>query len=105
MTTHYGVWSDEAEEWWNVGNGVFHTMMMGLAKAQAMVTRAIWKKVVGERMGWHWEVRAIGEDGLPASEPPLLTEEQKRTRLRAASHECAVCEDVATKFDNQRRGP
>ena len=99
MTTHYGVWSGEGNEWWHIGQEIFHTASWGLAKAQAMVTNALWKSIVlGERMGWHWEARAIGEDGLPVTREQWqqITEERKRARTEAASHTCAWCGDIAT---------
>lgn len=67
MTTYYGVWSEKGNEWWTIGGGVFHTTVPGLAKAQAVFANAQWKRNMGrsKRRDEHWEVRAIGEDGLP----------------------------------------
>ena len=72
MTTYYGVWS--GEEWWNIGNELFHTTMVGLANAQAMVVNAMWKRNMMHSRRRHelWEVRAIGEDGLPVCGPERL---------------------------------
>ena len=56
MTTYYGVWS--GEEWAFCGHEIFHTMIIGLARAQAMVVRRWFPNAI-------WEARAIGEDGLP----------------------------------------
>ena len=105
MTTYYGVWSGEGNEWWHIGQEIFHTASCGLAKAQAMVANSIWKSIVrGERMHWHWEARAIGEDGLPVTREQWqqITEEQKRIRSEAAPHKCAICGSIATNWVEMR---
>lgn len=109
MTAYYGVWS--GKEWWNVGNGLFHTTVKGLALAQALVVNAM---RASSRRDEHWEARAIGEDGLPvlhyvpdeANDEMArvlglrhpLSEEQKQIRAEAASHRCAYCGGVATNW-------
>ena len=81
MTTYYGVWLDwsgrDGPKWWQSKGELFHTPLLGIARAQAMVANAAWRSgpAYGTRKDEHWEVRTIGEDGLP--EPGPLTEEQQ----------------------------
>lgn len=94
MTTYYGVWSDwsgrDGQEWWYVKDELFYTSRMGIAKAQAMVSNAIWKAgpAFGTRKDEHWEACAIGEDGLPMGVADFAHKPE--------SHECGVCGDKAT---------
>jgi len=81
MTTYYGVWS--GSEWWYKGPEIFHTTTIGLARAQAMVANRQF-----EAGGWdeRFEVRAIGEDGLPVKSITELFE------VNRASHQCAMAD-------------
>lgn len=104
MMTYYGVWS--GREWWNIGNEVFHTTVIGLAKAQAMVVNSMWKRNMrsSDRRDEHWEVCVIGEDGLPAPEQPSQDTcfEVKREFLKCAMAKCAMCGEPAKEWVDVR---
>ena len=101
--TYYGVWS--GEEWWLVLGEVFHTKVIGVARAQAASAKAAWNKA---GCGKRWKVRKIGEDGLPVdaakseAKPEPLTEEQKQIRSEAAAHKCVICDNVGTSWVEMR---
>lgn len=83
MTTYYGVWS--GEEWWGGvgGSGLFRTTEIAVANAQALAANFAVR--VNQYSGVHWEVRAIGEDGLPVENEARATVDllvDAETRLR-----------------------
>ena len=73
MTTYYDVWWEKQGWWWEDGSKIFHTPSPNVAKGTAMAAnQANERKYKGQKVAGIpcWEVRVIGEDGLPVPNRP-----------------------------------
>ena len=91
MTTYYGVWSGADGEWWGIEYGLFHAPVRGLARAQAMVANALYRKA---NRAETWEARVIGDDGLPM--------EQEETAAETEERECREYADRLESDEGER---
>ena len=104
MTTYYGVWS--GQEWWGGAgvSGLFRTTEIAVANAQALAANFAVR--VNQYSGVHWEVRAIGEDGLPVpNQPPDEANDSMAEALGLRHFEsipedrwCAMCSKPAMEY-------